>query len=141
MRSIGRVGGGFRSGVTLMEVLIAVSIVAILASFAIPQYRKTFERNYRQQAQDLLTTIYYGERAYRLANGQYLKVPPGLWTDIFMDDPQVGAPPPITFAVPAAAANTFTATATRPAGTGVCASKTLSIDEKRTMTGTWLTCP
>ena len=53
------------AGMTLTEVLIAVSIVAILASLALPQYRKKLEVNYRQQAQDLLTTIYYGERAFR----------------------------------------------------------------------------
>jgi type IV pilus assembly protein PilE len=127
------------AGVTLMEVLITVAIVAILAAVGLPQYRKAIERNYRQQAQDLLTTIYYGERAYRLANGKF--VVPVTWNDIFMDDPHVGAAPPIDYAVTAAAANTFTATATRPAGTGPCAGQTLTIDETRTIAGPWLGCP
>ena len=131
--------GSVVAGVTLIEVLIAVSIVAILAAMAVPQYRKTLEVNYRQQAQDILTTIYYGERAYRLANNKF--VVPASWSDIFMDDPHAGAPPPIDFAVTAAAANTFTATATRAAGSGSCASQTVSIDETRTMAGPWLTCP
>ncbi len=122
-----------------MEVLITVTIIAILASVALPQYRKTLEVTYRQQAQDLLTTLYYGERAYRLGNNKF--VVPATWQDIFMDDPQVGVPPPITYAVTAAAASTFTAEATRAAGSGVCASKVLSIDQSRKITGGWLTCP
>lgn len=125
------------SGVTLAEVLIAVAIVAILASVALPQYQKTIERNYRQQAQDLLTTIYYGERAYRLANNKFLKTT--TWTDIFMDDPHVGATPPINFAVTGATTTQFKASATRSGGT--CGGKALSIDETRNIAGSWTACP
>ena len=129
------------SGFTLAEALITVAIIAILATVALPQYGKAVERNYRQQAQDILTTIYYGERAYRLANAKFVTVPgPAAWTDIFLDDPHV-AGNPITFAVTTATNDTFNATATRAAGTGVCASKFLQIDENRTITGDWVGCP
>ena len=116
---------------------MVVIILAILVVAAAPQYRKAVEWNYRQQAQDLLTTIYYGERAYRLVNNKF--VVPASWNDIFMDDPHVGASPPINFAVTSASAATFTATATRASGT--CAPQALSINESRTITGGWLTCP
>ena len=134
-------GGRFRStGFTLTETLITVVIIAIMAGVAIPQYQRTIDRNYRQQAQDILTTIYYGERAYRLANATYVKVPTvATWNDIFMDDPEVGAVPPITFKVGAAAAATFTATATRAGG--LCNGKVVTIDQTRTIAGNWLTCP
>ena len=123
---------------TLMELLIAVAIIAILAAVAVSQYGKTIEVNYRQQAQDLLTTIYYGERAYQLANNKYVD-PGGNWNAIFMDNPQVGAAPPITYAVTSAAAKTFTAAATRTGGS--CGGSTMTIDEVRTInTGGW-TCP
>ena len=122
-----------------MEMLMVVVVVAILSSVALPQYRKTLEVNYRQQARDILTTIYYGERAYRLTKNKF--VVPAAWSDIYMDNPAVGASPPITFAVTAAAASTFTATATRAAGSGPCASRVLSINETRTVAGAWLTCP
>ena len=127
------------SGFTLMEVLMVVVVVAILSSVALPQYRKTLEVNYRQQARDILTTIYYGERAYRLLNNKF--VVPAAWNDIYMDNPAAGASPPSSFAVTAAAASTFTATATRVAGSGPCASRVLSINETRTIAGTWLACP
>ena len=127
------------TGMTLMEVMIAVSIVAILTSMALPQYRKTLEVNYRRQAQDLLTTIYYGERAYRLANNKFID-PVGNWNTIFMDNPQVGASPPINFAVAVAAGPppTFTASATRAAGSGPCAGLAMTIDENRNLGGAWL---
>ena len=110
------------SGVTLTEVLIVVVILAILAAVALPQYSKTIEVNYRQQAQDLLTTIYYGERAYRLANDKFIE-PGGTWETIFMDNPAVGDPAPITYAV-TAADDSFTATATR-AGGPLCVGRRL----------------
>ena len=129
--------GSAVTGMTLMELMITVAIVAILATVGLPQYGKTMERNYRQQAQDLLTTIYYGERAYRLANNKF--VVPATWSDLFMDNPEVGASPPITFAVTAAAANTFQATATRVGG--MCGGQTMTIDENRTFAGAWLGPP
>ena len=124
----------------MTEVLIAVAIIALLVSVAIPQYRKTVERNYRQQAQDILTTIYYGEKAYQVVRNTFTGAPP--WVDIFMDDPHVGATPPINFTV-AAAAKTFTAQAARAAGSGPCAGQTMTINETglSSIAGPWLACP
>lgn len=131
------------AGFTLTEIMIAVGLVSILAAMAVPQYRKTIELNYRQQAQDLLMTIYYGERAHRVVNPTYVNVPstpPSAWNVIFMDSPQVGATPPITFEVTDATDVAFTATAAR-AGSGPCGGQTLTINQTRNVTGSWLGCP
>ena len=134
---------GIRNGVsafTLTEVMITVAIIAILASMALPQYQKTIELSYRRGAQDLIQTIYYGERTYLLANGKYTD-PAGNWSKIFMENPNVASIPvayTVTINDPFFA--TFTATATRGAG-GPCGGNALTIDQTRTPGGTWLTCP
>ena len=128
------------SGFNLMELMITVAIIVILVAVGLPQYGKAIERNYRQQAQDILTTIYYGEQAYKAENNKFIIT--AKWNDIFMENPQVGVVPPITFAVTAAGATTFTATATR-AGGGQCGGRTLTINEggPTGVVGSWLTCP
>lgn len=125
------------AGFTMMEVMVSVVIAGILGSIAIPQYVKLTELSYRRQAQDILRTIYYGERAFQVANNTYTI--PAAWTTINMENPNLG---PVTFAVTAAAATTFTATATRNGG--LCNGSILQIDQTRAITGgapSWLACP
>ena len=138
---IGRLAAarGRRGGFTLLEMLIVVGIVAILAAVAIPSYMRTVERAYWSEAQDLLLTIYYGERSYSFRNGLYRG---GLgpssamaeWQQIFMDNPNISSIP-VQFDVPDCSPNCatqFTATATRT-GSGLCGSKTLTIDQTRAL--------
>ena len=102
-----------------MELLVAVSIVGILASLALPQYRKTVERSYWQSAQDILYTIHAGEEVYyRSQSGSpaYIIVTTAVpnWGAIYMDNPNAGSPPyPTRFSVPTADATTFLAIADR----------------------------
>ena len=134
--------GGIRHGVsgfTLAELMIAVAIVAILAGMALPQYRKTTELSYKQAAQDLIQTIYYGERAYFMANSKYTD-PAGNWGKIYMENPNVASIPVAYTVTPNGAFTAFTATATRGPG-GLCSGRVLTIDQTRTVAGTWLTCP
>ena len=124
---------------TLFEVLMAVMIVGMLAGLGIPTYRKTVERGYWREAQDLLLTIYYGERAYFTSNGAYFgpldqTSTMAAWRTINMDNPNLGSSPPVTFSVTAAGA-TLTATATRTQQTP---PQSMTIDQNRTInTASW----
>ena len=123
----------------MLELLVTVMIIGILASIALPQYRKTVELGYRQQAQDLLLTIYYGEKAYFVGNNQY-KDPGTNWGTIYTENPQTGSPPPTTYTVQVTGGGlNFTAKAKRQGGQ--CNNKWLRVDETRAWDGDWPSCP
>ena len=139
-----------RGGFTLLEVLIVNGIVAILASVAVPTYLRTVERAYWSEAQDLLLTIYYGERSYFFRNGFYRgnlgpSSSTASWNQIFTDNPNIGSIP-VQFDIPDCSPNCatqFSATATRT-GCGLCATKTLTIDQTRALSSPgpcWAGCP
>lgn len=60
------------SGFTLLELLIALSIVSILVMTAIPQYRNFRAKAYDFRAQSDLRTVALGEEAYYLDREEYL---------------------------------------------------------------------
>lgn len=127
-----------RCGVTLVELMIVVLILGVLAGIALPTYSRTVERSYRQEAQDVLYAVYQGERSYYLTNNAYYgpltdTSPMSEWRTIYMDNPNLGSVP-VAFAVSVVGA-TFTATATRVGGR--CNTRTVTIDQSRTLGGTW----
>ena len=122
--------------------MMTVIVIGILAAMAIPNYQKSVERGYLREAEDLLTTVFYGERAYFFANNRY-RADTDLgftWNDIYMEDPNIGSIP-VGFTVTASGigpAATFTATATRQGGP--CDTNTRTINDQRIFSGSWNTC-
>ena len=102
-------------GMTLMEVMMTVVIIGILASMAVPQYRRSVERGYWRGSQDILQAIYTGEQVYFTINNTYVSLTtlslPADWRKIYMDNPNVSTPMPVAFTVAGGA--TFTAKAAR----------------------------
>lgn len=126
-------------GYTLTEVLLTTVIIAILASMAVPNLRKSVELGYRREAVDLLNTIYTGERTRFFESGDYyfgsgagagtLDDADGNdeWRVVFMDDPNLQSIP-VDFTVASrngATTQNFLATARRSAG------QVLTLNERR----------
>ncbi|MBI4597267.1 MAG: prepilin-type N-terminal cleavage/methylation domain-containing protein [Candidatus Omnitrophica bacterium] len=61
-------------GFTLMEMLAAVLLLAVLTAIALPQYQRAVENRRREAAIDILRAIYAGERAYWAQNNTFLPV-------------------------------------------------------------------
>jgi type IV pilus assembly protein PilE len=125
-------------GFSLLELLVALAIVAVLTAIAVPSYAEYIARSKRFEARaGLLEAAHWMER-WRTERGRYddaasaNQPPPDFpWRQI----PPGGVPNYTVSVVATAATYRITATATRGMATDVCAS--LSIDEtgQRTFTG------
>ena len=105
-----------RSGFTLLELMIALIIVTILASMAIPGFSRAIEKTKVRDAQGTLAAIYTAEKIYRLDQDSY-----GTGSDLsnnnYLSDPNAGNTTWVfTVTIPAPPAATFTATAQRTGG-------------------------
>ena len=58
--------------ITLMEVMIAVIVMAVLAGLAIPSYRQTVERARASEATTNLNIILMGEKLYNTDNSTFV---------------------------------------------------------------------
>ena len=101
------------AGFTLIELLIAVIIVGILSTLALPQFQRAMERARQAEARDMLGHIYQAEKLYFAETNTYINITPTA-------NPTMAAVPPdaapdtfFTYAVTGATATAFTATATR----------------------------
>ena len=120
-------------GFTLLETLITVTIIAIMASVAIPQYGRAVERGHYRTAQELLEAIYAGEQVYQTVNGTYVDpltcATP--WRCIYMDIPNSPSTP-VAYTGGGVSAAAFTATATYTPN-----RRTLTINQNHAEGGTW----
>ncbi len=151
---------------TLIELLMVVIIVGILAAMALPQFGKTTERSYQRQAQDMLRTIYAGERVFSSTNNRFCNPTSGVlpgtatfgaagttcdrtvasgatWGSMYMNDPTTTTTA-YTFPSASMTATTFRADATRSGAGGTCSGSSMYIDQAGTIlagASNWLVCP
>jgi type IV pilus assembly protein PilE len=128
--------GGLNRGFTLIELMIAVAIVAIVAMIAIPSYKAQLVKGRRSSAEAALLDIAQREQQYLLDVRGYAANVAALNTTIPVD-----ASSYYTIAIAAAAGPppTFTASATPIAGTAQAGDVTLTIDNTgaKTPASTW----
>ena len=128
-------------GMTLIELMIVIVIVAILASIAVPSYRQYVLRSHRTEAKAALMNVAAAQEKFYLQNNTY--------TDNLSDAPPTGLGIPgttehgyYTVAIEAGADETaFTVTATPTGGQAAdtrCAS--FSIDQAGVKTATNTDC-
>jgi type IV pilus assembly protein PilE len=70
MRTYSRPSAGF----TLIELLIAVAVVGILATVALPSYQDYIRRSKRADGRALIQTAAFAQERYRLNNTSYASV-------------------------------------------------------------------
>ena len=98
-------------GFTLIELMIAVAIVAILASIAIPAYQKSVQKSRRADAMSTLLQLQLAQEKWRANNTAYTTSLSSLkWNS------SVSADGFYTVAITQASATTFTITATPKTG-------------------------
>jgi type IV pilus assembly protein PilE len=133
---------GGETGVTLIELLITMAVVAILASVAFPSYALYMKKSRRGDAEATLMDIAQREQQYLLDTRTYAP-------DGSLYGGATGSPIPapaavtayytITITVPGGAPPTFTATATPIAGSPQAGDYTLTLDSTgvKSPAGVW----
>ncbi len=106
-------------GITIVELLIVVVILAVMASFVMPRFSQQDERAIVAESVAALSAIRQGEEAYLLEHpGTYAG--DGMMDDLDVDYPNAVDSRRFQYTLSAGAGPTFTATATRIPIDGGC---------------------
>ncbi len=107
------------AGFTLMELMIAITIMAILAAIAMPAYNNYIETSERGVLVSNMSTIEVFQEDFRMRNGNYANdlADTAAITAAINWDPQ---DPDVTYAIAASGGNLYRLTATNANGTTVC---------------------
>ena len=126
-----------RSGFTLIELMIAVAVIAILAAVAYPSYTDYIRRGNRVAAQSLLQDLAQRQQQYFAQTRSFAS---DLSTELGVTVPaDVAKNYTVTVAVQAGPPPGYTLTATPKAGTVQAPDPTLSIDSTgaKSPAGSW----
>jgi type IV pilus assembly protein PilE len=132
--------GGASRGFTLIELMIAVAVVAILAMIAIPTYTAQMVKGRRSSAEAVLLDLAQRQQQYLLDARAYAPDVPTLFNTANPVIPvNVSAYYTVNFAPPVAGPPNFKAQAIPLAGTAQAGDVTLTIDNTgaKTPAGTW----
>jgi prepilin-type N-terminal cleavage/methylation domain-containing protein len=126
-----------RRGTSLIELMVAMTIMGVLISFSVPSFTRAVEQSKADVAGANLRAVWSAQRLYRLDNPAYAATLDILVAAGLLDPNFPGtlgsATTPYNFAVGTYDAQTFTITATRSAGSW---SGSFSIDQTGTIAGT-----
>lgn len=95
------------SGVTLLELLVALAVIGILLAVALPSYRHFIDRAGRNEAKALLLEIATNQERYFLTARRF-----GSLTELGYADPLVSESGAYTISIPNNTSVSFVATAT-----------------------------
>jgi prepilin-type N-terminal cleavage/methylation domain-containing protein len=123
--------GPVRRGFSLMDMIVAVAVLGILMSIALPRFQRATEQCHADLAAANLRAIWCAQRLYWLDNRAFSSNLTSLQS--LLDPALASATTPYTYAIELDDANTFTATATRK-GSAVWLGQ-IAIDQSGTLSG------
>ena len=121
-------------GFTLVELMIAVAVVAILARIAFPSYMEYVKRGHRSSAQSLMLDLANREQQYLLDNRSFLGGGASAVTTLLPAGvpPEVSAYYTMTITATAGPPPTFEVKATPKAGTVMAGEAAFTLDQDGT---------
>ncbi|MEI7751125.1 MAG: prepilin-type N-terminal cleavage/methylation domain-containing protein [Candidatus Omnitrophota bacterium] len=128
-----------RKGLTMMELLIVIIIMAIMATLMLPKFFGQEERGYVAEAVGILSAIRQGEEAHKLEHTDYVYTSGGAldWASLGMDSPTGVFSYTVTRV---GTTTTFTAVANRQGG-GAFAGQTITLTSSGVYSGTHIYKP